>query len=111
MSTPCGVDWIMAKESISVDFGNYLLDAVHYLLLRKRSCAMVTFLSRNSFFGLQTSCTGAANLPLMSGAGVVHSWEGQACLAVRTQALIASALEAFFPSCRAFCSDIMRTVK
>lgn len=37
MPTPCGVDWMMAKESVSVDFGNYLLDAVHYLLLRKRS--------------------------------------------------------------------------
>lgn len=73
---PCGVDWVMAEESMSVDFGNYLLDAVHYLLLRRRSDAMVTFLSRDSFFGLQTSCTGAANLPLMSGAGVVHSWEG-----------------------------------
>lgn len=78
---------------------------------KKKSCAMVTFLSRDSFFGLQTSCTGAANLPLMSGAGVVHSWEGQACLAVRTRALITSALEAFFPSCRAFCSDTIKTVK
>lgn len=96
---------------MSVDFGHDLLDAVHYLLLSKRSCAMVTFLSRGSFFGFQTSSIGAANLPLMSGAGVVHSWEGQACLSVRTRALKTSALEAFFRSCRVFCSDIMRTVK
>lgn len=48
--------------------------------VQEKKRAMVTFFSRDSVFGLQTSCIGAANLPLMSQAGVVHSREGQACL-------------------------------